>query len=92
MAKNTVKKIKELKGVKSEKITNEELDALQKVVNVINKAQMQVGMLQTNVHQLLHHVAGKNDELLLMQSNFQETYGSADINITDGTIKYNETN
>jgi len=92
MAKNTVKKIKELKGVKSEKVTNEELNELQNLINNINRAQMQIGMLQTNIHQLLHHIAGKNDELSLMQSNFKKDYGSDDINITDGTIKYNETN
>ena len=77
---------------KATKITNEELNKLQEVVNIINKAQMQIGMLQTNIHQLLHHIAGKNDELMLMQSNFKEKYGSDDINITDGTIKSNETN
>ncbi len=92
MAKNTTKKIKELRGEKPSKITNEELNQLQGVVNIINKAQMQIGMLQTNIHQLLHHIAGKNDELMLMQSNFKEKYGSDDINITDGTIKSNETN
>ena len=77
---------------KATKITNEELNKLQEVVNIINKAQMQIGMLQTNIHQLLHHIAGKNDELMLVQSNFKEKYGSDDINITDGTIKSNETN
>jgi len=77
---------------KATKITNEELNKLQEVVNIINKAQMQIGMLQTNIHQLLHHIASKNDELMLMQSNFKEKYGSDDINITDGTIKSNEAN
>jgi len=87
MAKRKTKKVE-----KATKITNEELNKLQEVVNIINKAQMQIGMLQTNIHQLLHHIAGKNDELMLMQSNFKEKYGSDDINITDGTIKSNETN
>ena len=87
MAKTKTKKVE-----KATKITNEELNKLQEVVNIINKAQMQIGMLQTNIHQLLHHIAGKNDELMLMQSNFKEKYGSDDINITDGTIKSNETN
>ena len=80
------------KAEKPTKVTNEELNLLQDTVNTINKAQMQIGMFQTNIHQLLHHIAGKNDELVLMQSNFKDTYGSNDINIVDGTIKYNETN
>ena len=87
MAKRKTKKVE-----KPSKVTNEELNLLQDTVNTINKAQMQIGMLQTNVHQLLHHIAGKNDELVLMQSKFKDTYGSNDINIVDGTIKYNETN
>ena len=80
------------KASKPSKITNEELNKLQDTVNIINKAQMQIGMLQSNIHQLLHHIAGKNDELALMQSNFKESYGTDDINISDGTIKYNENN
>tara|TARA_Y100001951_G_scaffold8854_1_gene5545 strand:- start:359 stop:616 length:258 start_codon:yes stop_codon:yes gene_type:complete len=80
------------KASKPTKITNEELNKLQDTVNIINKAQMQIGMLQSNIHQLLHHIAGKNDELALMQSNFKESYGTDDINISDGTIKYNENN
>ena len=83
MAKRKTKKVE-----KATKITNEELNKLQEVVNIINKAQMQIGMLQTNIHQLLHHIAGKNDELMLMQSNFKEKYGTDDINIQDGTINY----
>ena len=87
MAKTKTKKVE-----KASKVTNEELNLLQDTVNTINKAQMQIGMFQTNIHQLLHHIAGKNDELVLMQSKFKDTYGSNDINIVDGTIKYNETN
>ena len=80
------------KAEKPTKITNEQLNNLQDIVNEINKAQMQIGIFQTNIHQLLHHIAGKNDELALMQSNFKESYGTDDINISDGTIKYNENN
>jgi len=72
MAKNTTKKIKELKKEKPSKITNEELDRIQKVVNVINQAQNRIGMLHTNIHQLLHHVAGKEDELTLIQADLEK--------------------
>ena len=89
MAKNTTKKIKELRGEKSSKITNEELDNLQSVVNEINKAQMQIGVFQTNIHRLLHHIASKNDELTLIQDDLEKIYGTTDINILDGSINYN---
>ena len=87
MAKRKTKKV-----AKPSKISNEQLNNLQNVISTINKAQMQIGVLQSNIHQLLHHIAGKNDELALMQSNFKESYGTDDVNISDGTIKYNENN
>jgi len=92
MAKNTVKKIKELKGEKPTKISNEQLSKLQDTINLLNRAQMQIGVLHTNIHQLTHHVADTNDKLTLMQSEFEKEYGTYDINITDGTINYEQTN
>jgi hypothetical protein len=84
-------KRKTKKAEKPTKITNEQLNKLQTVVNGINKAQMQIGVFQTNIHQLLHHIAGKNDELLLMQEEIEKQYGTTDVSIIDGTISY-ETN
>ena len=79
-------KRKTKKAEKPTKITNEQLDSLQSVVNEINKAQMQIGIFQTNIHQLLHHIAGKNDELTLIKEGFEKEYGTSDINILDGHI------
>ena len=83
-------KRKTKKAEKPTKITNEQLDSLQKTINTINKAQMQIGVLHTNIHQLTHHIADTNDKLTLMQSEFEKEYGTYDINISDGTINYNE--
>ena len=79
-------KRKTKKAEKPTKITNDQLDNLQSVVNEINKAQMQIGIFQTNIHQLLHHIAGKNDELTLIKEGFEKEYGTSDINILDGHI------
>ena len=92
MAKNTTKKIKELRGEKPTKISNEQLDILQKTINNLNRAQMQIGVLHTNIHQLTHSIADNNDKLTLMQSDFEKEYGTFDVNITDGTINYEQTN
>ena len=90
MAKRKTPKVKNLKP---EKITNEQLDRLQKSVNTISKAQLQIGVFQTNIHQLLHNIAGLNDRLVLLQEEFNEQYGTSDVNIDDGKINYNgETN
>ena len=92
MAKNTVKKIKELKGEKPEKISNEHLNKLQSTINTLNRTQMQIGVFHTNIHQLSHNVDELNNQLTLMQSEFEKEYGTKDINISDGTINYEQTN
>ena len=92
MAKNTTKKIKQLRGEKPEKISNEDLNKLQNTINTLNRTQMQIGVFQTNIHQLLHNIDEMNNQLTLMQSEFKKEYGTNDINISDGTINYEQTN
>ena len=86
MAKNTTAKIKELKAEKPSKITNEELSQVQSVINDINRAQLEVGSMESKKHNLLHHVSVLQEQLGKMQVEFEKTYGTADINIQDGTI------
>ena len=87
-AKGTTAKIKELKGIKPEKVTDEQLKNIQTIVEKINNAQMQIGQLEARKHQILHMIAGTNDELSLLQSKLEGEYGTNDINIQDGTINY----
>ena len=86
MAKNTTKKIKELKAEKPSKITNEELNQVQSVVNDINRAQLEVGSIESKKHNLLHHVSVLQEQLGELQVELKKTYGTVDINIQDGTI------
>tara|TARA_R110002033_G_scaffold167388_1_gene206505 strand:+ start:20 stop:316 length:297 start_codon:yes stop_codon:yes gene_type:complete len=88
MAKGTNAKIKELKGIKPESISKEQLDKVQSVVNRINQAQMDIGALESRKHQALHYIAGINDELTLLQEELKKEYGTDDVNIKDGTINY----
>ena len=85
-------KRKTKKAEKPTKISIEHLSKLQQVISRISKCQLQIGILHTNIHELLHHIAGLNDELTLLQQEFEKDYGTIDINVTDGTINYNETN
>ena len=87
MAKNTTKKVE-----KTSKVTNEELNSLQELINNINRHHLQVGQVESQKHSILHGLAGLNDELVLMRDKFKTTYGTDDINIADGSIKYDETN
>ena len=88
MAKNTNKKIKELKAEKPSKITNEELNQVQSVINDMNRAQLEIGSIETKKHSLLHHISLLQEKLSEMQINFEKIYGTADINIQDGTINH----
>ena len=92
MAKGTNAKIKELKGIKPEKVTDEQLKNIQTIVDKINSAQMNIGQLEARKHQVLHMIAGTNDELALLQNKLQEEYGTNDVNIQDGTINYPKEN
>jgi hypothetical protein len=90
MAKNTSAKIKELKGIKPEKITDEQLKKVQDTVNNINRAQLEIGSIELKKHEMMHRIAGLRDELTLLQGEFEKDYGTFDVNIQDGTINYEE--
>ena len=90
--KGTSKKIKELKGIKPEKITDEQLKKVQDTVNGINRAQLEIGSIELRKHDILHGIAGMRDELTVLQGEFQKEYGTFDINIQDGTINYPKEN
>ena len=90
MAKGTNAKIKELKGIKPEKITDDQLSKVQETVNNINRTQLEIGSLELRKHEMMHNIAGLRDELTLLQSEFEKDYGTFDINIQDGTINYPE--
>lgn len=86
--KGTTAKIKELKGIKPEKITAEQLNKVQNTVNSINRAQLEIGSVELKKHEMMHQIAGLRDELSLLQADFDKEYGTFDINIQDGTINY----
>ena len=88
--KGTSKKIKELKGIKPEKITDEQLNKVQDTVNNINRAQLEIGSMELRKHEIMHNIAGLRDELTVLQSEFEKEYGTFDIDIQDGTINYKE--
>ena len=88
MAK-TKEKIVDL-NAKPEKITDEQLTKVQKTINGINRAQIELGQMEITKHEMMHNIAGLRDELAIMQNEFKKEYGTIDIDINDGTIKYPE--
>ena len=92
MAKGTNAKIKELKGIKPEKVTDEQLKKVQDTVNNMNRSQLEIGSMELRKHDLLHGIAGLRDELTVLQKEFEKDYGTFDINIQDGVINYPKEN
>jgi ppGpp synthetase/RelA/SpoT-type nucleotidyltranferase len=89
-AKGTNAKIKELKGIKPEKITDDQLKKVQDTVNNLNRSQLEIGSMEIKKHEMMHQIAGLRDSLTVLQSEFEKEYGTFDINIQDGAINYPE--
>ena len=76
------------KAEKATKITKDELNKVQSIINNINRAQLEIGSFETKKHNMLHHVGILQDELSKLQVQFKKNYGTDDVNIQDGTINY----
>ena len=90
--KGTSKKIKELKGIKPEKITAEQLEKVQALINDINRSQMELGQMETKKHAILHHISSLQEAIGSIREEFEKEYGTSDVNIQDGIINYPKEN
>ena len=89
---STSKKIKELTGVKPEKITDEQLQKVQTLINDINRSQMELGQMETKKHAILHHISSLQEAIGGVREEFEKEYGTSDVNIQDGIINYPKEN
>ena len=90
--KGTNSKIKELKGVKPEKITDEQLKEVQQLINDINRSQMELGQVETRKHAMLHHISSLQEGVGKIRETFEKDYGTADVDIQTGVINYPKEN
>ena len=84
------KKKEKMKDLRAAAIKEEQLKELQNIVTAINKLQFDIGQMEVQKHSALHALFQGNDKLTAMQASYKEKYGTDDINIQDGTIKYND--
>ena len=84
------KKKEKVVDLKPEKISEEELKELQNVVSAINKLQFDIGTMEVQKHNALHALFQGNEQLRAVQEDLEKKYGTADINVQDGSIKYKE--
>ena len=89
MAKTKKEEVIDLKP-KAEKITDEQLKNVQGIINTLNRSQLELGIMETRKHGLLHSIATIQDKLTLIQSELEKDYGTTDVNIQTGEINYPE--
>ena len=82
------KKSIELKP-KADKVSEEMLLKLRGAVNELTMYQLELGKLEVRKHEMLHGYAIAKDRTSLIQQELEKEYGTHDVNITDGTINYN---
>ena len=87
MAKRKTPKVENLRP---EKIDKKELEAIQTIGTNIRKLQADLGALETEKHSMLHMIANLQNSLHEYKDNFNKKYGTDNISMADGTIKYNE--
>ena len=75
---------------KTDNITKEHLTKLQEMISMINKIKFEIGSIEATKHNLLHTLTKESDKVIEIQEEFQEQYGTFDINIQDGTINYKD--
>jgi len=88
MAKNTTKKIKELKIEKPEKITDDELNTLQATVRTIDRLTADVGRMEIQKHAIMKAMEKTQGTIETMRTDFMKTYGTDNVNIQTGEIAY----
>jgi len=86
--KGTNTKIKELKSIKAEKITDAQLGRVQETVNALNRVQLEIGSMEVKKHEMMHQIAVGREKLEALQKEFEKEYGTFDINISTGIINY----
>ena len=77
---------------KPEKVTDVQLKKIQDVVSHINRLQMEIGMMETRKAYIIRTINTSQDQLGVVQKEVEKDYGTTDIDIQTGVIKYPEEN
>jgi hypothetical protein len=75
---------------KPEKITNEELNKIQNLVDSANRAQMQIGSMEVQKNNILNQVSIIQNQISSFRKEANKTYGTDNIDIQTGKINYNK--
>jgi hemerythrin len=67
------------------KITEEQLEAIQNHQKDLNKSLTNIGYVESQNHNLLHEYAGLVEDIEKYKKELEEIYGAINVNIEDGT-------
>tara|TARA_R100001460_G_scaffold1260_2_gene4823 strand:+ start:1288 stop:1536 length:249 start_codon:yes stop_codon:yes gene_type:complete len=67
------------------KITKEELEKAKKQQEDLQKVILDIGVIETKKHAMLHQIADINTEIEELKKVLEEKYGHVNINLEDGT-------
>ena len=77
---------------KAEKITDEQLNRLQTTIKTIEHFTNDIGRLEVQKNAILKAMAPQQDNIDTLRKEFNEEYGTDNINIQDGTIEHTPQN
>tara|TARA_Y100000593_G_scaffold23494_1_gene46565 strand:+ start:208 stop:489 length:282 start_codon:yes stop_codon:yes gene_type:complete len=83
-------KKEEIVDLKPEKVTEEQLTQIQTTVNNINRVQLEIGITEVRKSHLIKNIDILHGQLDKLQKELTEQYGTNDIDINTGVIKYPE--
>jgi hypothetical protein len=67
------------------KITKEELEQASKQQEDLQKVILDIGVIETKKHAMLHKIADINTDIEELKKVLEEKYGHVNINLEDGT-------
>jgi anthranilate/para-aminobenzoate synthase component I len=73
---------------KSEKITEEQLKEIQKIVSTTNQIKLEIGNVEARKYMLLNELSSVNKMMSDVSAKLEEEYGKMDIDINTGEITY----
>ena len=73
---------------KAEKIDEQELAKLQATIKTIDKLTVDVGRMEVQKYGLMKAMGNVQQDIETMRQEFNDKYGTDNINIQDGTIGY----
>ena len=69
---------------KSKKLTKKELEEVKSIKQELDSTINNIGVLETQKHALLHKVAEVNEKLAKSKKEFEDKYGSINIDLVTG--------